>query len=334
MLTLAEIHRLARTVDDERRSPVADVVAAAWGYPPGVARLWRSSASHVFVVPQTPAGRVYLRFVPAAHRRRAELVEVAQLMRALVECGLAVAKPVPANSGALVETVGTTLGEVYAMVVMAVPGEQIEVDALTPARAAAWGAALARLHRHGGRTGGQLPGPFAELPSVTAVFRDDPALIAAAGRITHRLEALPREQDRFGIVHGDFELDNLGWDGDTAVAYDFDEAAHSWFVADIAYAVRDLAPVPARTPRSGEAEPFAAFLTGYRQVRPLPEPDLAHLPLFTAAHAACSAVRARLAIDAGRPDDPPWLGQLRRKLQDHISRQRGLALGATPDQLR
>ena len=97
-------------------------------------------------------------------------------------------------------------------------------------------------------------------------------------------------------MHGDFELDNLGWIGGSAVAYDFDEAARSWFVADIACAVRDLALLPARTPRSSEVELFAAFLNGYRQVRPLPEADLSHMPLFTAAHAACSTVRARLAL--------------------------------------
>jgi Ser/Thr protein kinase RdoA (MazF antagonist) len=212
--------------------------------------------------------------------------------------------------------------------VLAAPGEQIEVDALTTERAVAWGVALARLHRGGGDPGASLPGPFPELPLVAEVFQDDPALVAAADRIARRLDALPRDPDRFGTVHGDFELDNLGWDGDTAVAYDFDEAAGSWFVADIAYAVRELAPVPACTPGRGGADLFAAFLTGYRQVGPLPESDLGQLPLFTAAHAACSAVRARRALDPGRPDDPPWLSQLRQKLRDHIGRQRDIAVNA------
>src|SRR5262245_55176355 len=103
-MPLAEIHRLARTVDDSGRSPVADTVAAAWGYPPGAARLWRSSASHVFVVPRTPAGRVYLRFVPATHRARTAVAEVAHLMNTLSERDLAVARPIAARSGALVET--------------------------------------------------------------------------------------------------------------------------------------------------------------------------------------------------------------------------------------
>lgn len=46
MLLLSEIARLSDTVDADWRSPVADAVAAAWGFPPGAARYWRSSASH------------------------------------------------------------------------------------------------------------------------------------------------------------------------------------------------------------------------------------------------------------------------------------------------
>jgi Ser/Thr protein kinase RdoA (MazF antagonist) len=155
------------------------------------------------------------------------------------------------------------------------------------------------------------------LRRVAAVFDDDPALVAAADRIGSRLAELPRDSARFGTIHGDFELDNLGWDGDVAVAYDFDEAARSWFVADIASAVRDL---------TTDGVLLAAFLAGYRRERPLPEQELAPLPLFAAAHAACAAVRARSALDAVRPDEPAWLGALRAKLERFIRRQRDLAV--------
>jgi Ser/Thr protein kinase RdoA (MazF antagonist) len=329
MMRLAEIHRLTRTADDAGRSPVADVVAAAWGVPPGTATRWRSSASHVFVIPQSPAGRAYLRLIPADHRPYGDVLTVARLMRTLGDRGLAVAQPVPATSGALVETVPTPLGTYHAMVVKAAPGGQIDVDGLTPTRASQWGQALARLHRDDCGTGVALPAPFLELARVAEVFPDDPSLVVAADSLAQRLTALPRDDGRFGTVHGDFELDNLCWDGDAVVAYDFDEAARSWFVADIAYAVRDLAPVPARTPRPGEADLFAAFLAGYRSEHPLPEPDLAHLPLFAAAQATCSAVRAQVALDAGDAGDPPWLVQLRGKLRRYVSQQRDTAVAWT-----
>src|SRR6185369_12862765 len=149
MMRLDEIHRLLATVDEAGRSPVADVVAAAWGHPPGTARHWRSSASHVFVLPAA-----YLRIVPDRPYR--EVLAVAELMRTLVDRGAAVTPPVPAGSGALVETVATALGDLPAMVVEAAPGEPMEVSEL---RAEWWGRALARLHEAGRDAGVPLPGP-------------------------------------------------------------------------------------------------------------------------------------------------------------------------------
>ena len=294
---------------------------------PRAARHWRSNASHVFRVAAAPTGTVYLRLVPDAYRQRDDVLCIARLMRALGERGLPVVRPLASDAGALVETVETPLGTMHAMVVTAAPGAQIEAGSLTVARATRWGAALARLHRDGATPGLQLPEAFAQLPHVADLFCDDRAFIAAAEGIARRLEYLSRDPDRFGTVHGDFELDNLCWDAQAATAFDFDEAARSWFAADIAYAVRDLAPVPARTPRPGEADLFGAFLAGYREVRALPEPEVARLPLFTAAHAACSAVRARSALDGTRqPGDPQWLHTLRRKLEQHIEHQRRAAV--------
>jgi len=332
MMSLAEIRRLDATLDHARRSPVADAVASGWGFAPGLARHLRSSASHVFTLESPDGRRVYLRFVPADYRPQGAFARVAELMRDLGARGLAVAQPIATDSGALVETVATSLGPVHAMVVRQAPGEQIDADALDARRASAWGAALARLHRDGGQTavGANLPGPFAQLDPkpapATQAFAGDPDLADAAEKIARRLEELPRGPDVFGVVHGDFELDNLCWTDDRPVAYDFDEAARSWFVADLAHATRDLAPLPPRTPRPDEADLFAAFLSGYRQVHALAEAQLAWLPLFVAAHAACSVVRVRAALGEQEPDEPPWQVRLRRKLIEYADRQRRIAL--------
>jgi len=78
-----------------------------------------------------------------------------------------------------------------------------------------------------------------------------------------QLTQLPLEG--IGLVHGDFELDNLKWSHGIPTAFDFDEAAVSWFAADVAIAVRDIADRP---------ELLAAFLSGYRSVRALTDGPL------------------------------------------------------------
>ena len=116
MMPLSQIAGLGRTLDGQRRSPVADAVAACWGYPAGVARHRRPSACHV----------------------------------------------------------------------VAAPGGYLRSS----------------------QTG------------------------TAAG--TGRRGAVARDRAAYGVVCGDFELDNLHWVGTEATAYDVDDAARSWYAADVA----------------------------------------------------------------------------------------------------
>src|SRR5688572_8046117 len=103
MMPLTEIDRLKRTVTSTWESPVADQVALAWGYPAGTAKWWRSSASHVFVLPD-PRGKRYLRFVPDTYRSAGAVVPVADLMHRLAAGGAAVVSPVPTETGSLTAT--------------------------------------------------------------------------------------------------------------------------------------------------------------------------------------------------------------------------------------
>ena len=310
MLPLSEIAGLAATLRG-RGSSVADVVAAAWGVPPGVAAFWRSSASHVFVL-----DGAYLRFGPAGWRSGGGLGAVAGLMRAY---GSAAAQPRPSMAGRLVETVRTARGPVCAMLVAAAPGEAVELEELGAARAREWGAALARVHRDAPELA-DLPGPFGDLDRAADVLAGDRRLVAAIGAIRAELDRLPRDAGCFGVTHGDFELDNLAWQGEHVTAYDFDEAAHSWYAADIAHALRDL---PAGSPLT------AAFLAGYRGIRPMPDADLARMPLFAAAHTAGWLVRLPAVLDTeAAPADPGWLRTLRTKLIERGVQQRALVLGA------
>src|SRR5215471_1660436 len=114
MMPLTEIARLRQTVVGSGACPVADQVAAQWGYPAGTAKWWRSSASHVFVLPEDGhVSRRFLRFVPGTYRGRKDVAAVARLMTRLSRGGSAVVRPVVAESGALTVTVPTPIGVMH-----------------------------------------------------------------------------------------------------------------------------------------------------------------------------------------------------------------------------
>ena len=54
------------------------------------------------------------------------------------------------------------------------------------------------------------------------------------------LTTLEINQDNYGVIHFDFELDNLIWDGDNVQIIDFESSMEHWYAADIAFALRDL----------------------------------------------------------------------------------------------
>ncbi|MQM27597.1 phosphotransferase enzyme family protein [Glycomyces albidus] len=325
MMPLIAIDELKRTVSDAWDSPVADEVAAAWGYPPGTAKWWRSSASHVFVLPD-PDGKRYLRFVPDAYAGAERFAAVSAVMDRLAGAGADVVRPVPARSGALTATVPTPLGPMHAMVVEAAPGGERDVEDLTEAGARDWGRALAAVHRAAEGIDVALPEAFTELAKVPDRFAGDPALVAAAARLSDRLAGLPRSG--FGIVHGDFELDNLAWSGSRATAFDFDEAARSWYAADIAFALRDLTG-PDGEPGAAHRGRFDAFLAGYRGMRPFGDDERAHLRLFAGVHAVCSLVRIAAAVEGAGGDG--WMGELRSSLDDLSRSHRKLATAVAAD---
>jgi Ser/Thr protein kinase RdoA (MazF antagonist) len=324
MMPLTEIRRLKQTVADSWDSPVADQVAAHWGCPAGTVRWWRSSASHVFVLAQD-GGRRFLRFVPDAYRGPDGVAAVAQLMAQLSRGGSAVVRPVAAESGALTVTVPTPIGVMHAMMVEAAPGDEVDSAGLTEPRARCWGRALARLHREAAGLGAGLGDSFAELPGMARLFAGDPELVEATLTLAGWMGRLSRDRSHRGVVHGDFELDNMAWVGHRPVAYDLDEAAVSWFAADIAYAVRDLADPTGHAAGEHRAR-FDAFIAGYRSLRPLDDQDLGRLPLFAGLQAAACLVRITRALGHPGRDEPGWLAELRDKLTDKARAHRQLVI--------
>lgn len=141
------------------------------------------------------------------------------------------------------------------------------------------------------------PGPFRERlsPADLSVFD---TVADLTGRI---FETLGRDRDTFGIVHHDFILGNChpvrtarGW---SVGVIDFDECGWGHYLYDLAPVMGNLSDYP------HFRQLRAAFLEGYRSVRPLPESLVAHLPVLMAArHAGQCLWAAGLADSNGSPE--------------------------------
>lgn len=94
-------------------------------------------------------------------------------------------------------------------------------------------------------------------------------------RLRTRIEGLATSGLDWGPCHGDLTFDNFHLTDDSrTIWYDFDSGGHGWRAIDLqgwAYGHPDW------------AEPWRAFLDGYREVRPLTDNDITAAPYVNAA---------------------------------------------------
>jgi Ser/Thr protein kinase RdoA (MazF antagonist) len=281
------------TIGDDGSSPVAEQILERWACDRGSVRFFRSSANFIYHFRDQNNVR-FLRFADASERSREAIEAEMAVLGAVARAGMTVATPVASKRGNSIETVATAWGTFHAVVFAALEGEQHELDELTESGFQAWGEALGRLHA---ATSAVAPAPGRPKWTDHVAFiqsylpADSPGLQAEYSEIIAAISALLVTQETYGLVHGDFELDNLVWAGAHVGILDFDDCSRLWYAADI------------------------AFAEGYRMVFPLSEEHLGYVPLFLRfAHLLNYARMVRSMDLSPGAEYPEWLERLKSKL--------------------
>jgi Ser/Thr protein kinase RdoA (MazF antagonist) len=327
MMRLSTLWKVLQTFDAaEERSPVADLVAQPWEHDPDTLRLVRASANFVCRF-RVGGAEHFIRFADASERNRETIEGEVDLLEWLGRTGMAVIRPVQSRSGNLVETVETNAGIFNAVAFGRLSGSHFSIDDLDHQRFQAWGVALGRLHSRTAEYSGPAlaarPTWRVQLDQARAyVAADALPILTELDTIGEALDALPTERNHQGLIHGDFELDNLCWshEGSDALAIlDFDDCTYHWFAADIAFALRDL--FDRGVDRSDTR--ICAFLRGYLEHYPLDDELIAALPLFSRLSRLHVYARLIRSLDLpDRSDQPDWLRCLRIKFEARTSAYR------------
>lgn len=112
-------------------------------------------------------------------------------------------------------------------------------------------------------------GNWRAAPGVTDPIRR--VLEDVEQRVRLRLAAYGQSQDRFNLIHADMRLANLLVEGDDIRLIDFDDCGFGWFMYDFAAAISFIEDDP-MIPQLK-----AAWLRGYRTIRPLRPQDEAEI---------------------------------------------------------
>lgn len=298
-------YRLPLAARTERLRALAVTALARWGVSGGAPEIVKCRENAVFRVTAPDGRRAALRIHRHGYHTDEALRSELAWMEALRAAGVAVPAVVPTSSGALfavVRTRGVPEPRQVDMVtwMTGTPLGTIE-DGPGPALAdlretfRGVGRLAAQLHDHAqgwsppagfvrhAWDGDGLLGPA----PLWGRFWLAGGLGAAERRLIERarerarddLAVYGRPPRRYGLIHADFNLDNMLLDGDRVALLDFDDSGFGWHLFDLAtvwtlFLGADCA-VPMR----------AGVIEGYRRERDLPDEEVARLPLFELARA-------------------------------------------------
>lgn len=300
---MTDFYAVTPAVQVDRLRALAHAALASWDFGACELELLKFRENAVFAVAAQGGRRYALRVHRAGYHSDAELRSELEWMRALEAGGFDVPEVVPARGGELFLTVrhagipeprqvdvfewieGTQLGSV---------ADDASADATALCRTFhTVGTLAARLHNQATRWTlpagftrhawddaglvGERPfwGRFWELAALSPPERA--LIVRARDRLRRDLATLERSPDFYGLIHADFAPENLLVDGDTVRLLDFDDAGFGWHLFEIATSLYFHIGQPYY------AALRDATIAGYRAERPLPDAQLALLPMFLAA---------------------------------------------------
>lgn len=238
--------------------------------------------------------------------------------------GIKTARPLVSKNNRLIEEIISRQGSFYAVMFEEVPGIEHEAEQLDIEKARRWGAALGRLHQIAGEYQNASLYKFKGWRELIDqahryLLPSDKDAESILNRAVDILETLPETPPHYGLIHYDFELDNIKWDNDDIHVLDFDDIARFWYAADIAFALNDVieSDLPDRE------QFFDSFIDGYRTQMEFPDDWLDKLPLFHQLNGVLKYARLLNSYKNANPDDdPPWLATMRTRHENWLSRQR------------
>ena len=233
-------------------------------------------------------------------------------------------KAVASVSGEELLRLETVYGCFYASVFEGVDGVQM-VDSGYPREAVyAYGRALGRLHALSA-----VYVPTVRKRSYADILKWIREVLEEYGgskgarqeleKVRKALDGLPKTAENYGLVHYDFEPDNVFWDASERVCrvIDFDDGIYCWYALDLAQVWDSL-----EDELEGEKERLPeikkTFLEGYAEEYAYTQETESMLALMRRFVNLRSYARLIRCVSSRTAEEPDWLVELREKLNGKI----------------
>lgn len=290
-----------------------------WEYDEGTLELWRASSNFVYAF-ECNQVHYFLRLSFDQDNSIEQIKAELAFMQYLQSNGFPTVTPIQSNNKKLIETLKTPDGTYIAVVFNAANGINLDEDTITEKQMEAWGKSLASLHclskkyePVSDRRKSWLD-TIQFMESVLKKHPEEELALQELSELTTWLQSLSTAKDVFGLIHYDFQLDNLFFEEDKDPYFsviDFDDAMYHWYALDIVTALDDF--IVDDNPQSKLL--VHSFLKGYRTVMDLENDVVAQFPQFQRYANLYKYARLLKSLDYGEINDtPPWFNDLKVKL--------------------
>lgn len=267
--------------------------------------------------------RCFLRLAPIEEKQERNLRGELEFLQYLHSKGYPSMKPVPSGEGELLLLLDTKWGRYYASVFEGVPGKPIEATDYGNEIMFSYGKALGKLHclsmeyeteYEPACKKWSYQDAVSWIKEVLQEYNAPDFMLAEAEDVEQELALRPRNVGNYGLVHYDFEPDNVFYDEPSGECYviDFEDGMYHFFLLDVEQVFDALAEE-----LSGEAllQAKRCFVQGYtseKALAPEYEKELGVLRRFCNLFAYARMIRS---IAEEVQEEPEWMCKLRGVLE-------------------
>ena len=297
---------------------VANEIIVNWKHDGESLKFWRGSANYVYFFTYRKQ-KYWLRFSKKDENSLEQIQAEIEFLLYLKNNNYPAVNPIKSKNNKYVEVVEIELETYYAVVFNEADGINLDIDDMTESQFECWGKALASLHSlsKSFSTKEYVRNSWKEMLKITndilSNFPNERNAIDELNRIEIWLNSLPVTNENYGLIHYDFELDNVFFNEQLNKfdVIDFDSSMYHWYVMDIACALGDLNELESSKAESS----LKSFLKGYSSILNVEEEDIKLLPKFERFHNLVTfANLLRSLQDSNFSHEPDWLQKLRPRL--------------------
>ncbi|MTI46322.1 MAG: hypothetical protein FH761_00660 [Firmicutes bacterium] len=281
-------------------------------------KYWRISSNAIY--PFTNKENVYyLRFSPVDEKNEDEIIAELEFLQYLKDSNYNAIETRLSINNKKLEVVETPWGRYNSVVFKRVKGDSLGEIELTDEIVLLWGKALGKLHRlsekykPSTKKRSNWKDKLDWIEKILSEFPAEKQGLKEVKILREKLASLPITEENYGLIHYDFELDNIFYNrsNNQIIPIDFDDSMYHWYMMDIERSINSI---------KSEVDPekvdkfVELFIEGYSSEKSIQSSLLELIEVFERFGNLYGYARVLRESKERWKNEPEWLENLRKHL--------------------